>query len=73
MNTRNDLIWSALWNSETSEYEPQRQARRFSRADNSFADKAQAQAECDRKNSTFIKPSPLQLIPDRTPIINPLT
>jgi hypothetical protein len=73
MNQRNEMIWMAALNSITNEFEPMRSARRNTTSENSFFDRNLCQQECDKRNSGYERPSPLVLIPDRTPIFNPLT
>ncbi len=62
----NEMGWVALLDTRENEYVPQRQIRRFSRPDNWFNNRAAAQALCDQKNTKYVRPIPLQLIPDAT-------
>lgn len=73
MNQRHESVWMAGKNSITNKYEPMRSSRRNTTSENCFKDRNLCQAECDRRNSGYERPSPLELIPDRTfNITNPL-
>lgn len=63
---RNDLVWIVAWDTEFNLYLPQRNIRRFTRADNSYTDKVKCQEACDKKNISFEHHTPLELIPDKT-------
>lgn len=65
MSDSNQMGWAALLDTENNYYIPMRQARRFSRADNFFTDRNKCQDECDRRNTKYERPTPLELIPER--------
>lgn len=73
MANRNDLIWTPGRSSETGDWESHRTSRRNTTAPNCFESRILCDRECDRRNDGYERPKPLDLIPDRTPLFNPLT
>jgi hypothetical protein len=66
--TRNDQVWIPAINSITGLWEPMRQARRYTTVDKSHENKGKCQDVCDKYNVPrgYEKPTPLELIPDKT-------
>lgn len=61
-----NLVWTFAKNLD-GQYEPMRQAKRYTRLDKSFENRAMAQMKCDELNGeTIDRPTPLELIPDKT-------
>lgn len=66
MAHRNEMVWTISKDVVENEYIPVRQARRITRADNSFESRIKCQEECDKRNIRYVRPTPLQLIPDKS-------